>query len=154
MGRLSPLVLTLTHHIRKPLVAETWTLYIDITCFNEIHRRNPWEWVFQCIFWHPKKEIFVKDGETPSVKKIFVKDGQTPSVESGQGESKKLSRLEKNLRDLSWSQVCLRNPGFFQPWIPGTSPGTSPGFPSKFSLSKASGSLITKHTRDCFCETI
>jgi hypothetical protein len=35
------------------------------------------------------------------------------------------------LRDLAQSQVCPRDPGLLQPWIPGTRPGTSPGIPSK-----------------------
>jgi len=35
------------------------------------------------------------------------------------------------LRDLVLSQVCPRDPGLLQPWIPGTRPGTSPGIPSK-----------------------
>ena len=32
--------------------------------------------------------------------------------------------------DLIWSQVCPRDPGFLQTWIPGTRPGTKSGFPS------------------------
>jgi hypothetical protein len=32
---------------------------------------------------------------------------------------------------LALSQVCPRDPGLLQPWIPGTRPGTSPGIPSK-----------------------
>ena len=47
------------------------------------------------------------------------------------GDSKKFESIRINLRDLAWSQVFPRDPGFWQPWIPGTRPGTTPGIPSK-----------------------
>ena len=50
---------------------------------------------------------------------------------SGQGDSKKFESIRIKLRDLAQSQVCPRDPGLLQPWIPGTRPGTSPGIPSK-----------------------
>jgi hypothetical protein len=58
---------------------------------------------------------------------------ETPIVTGGRrpGDNKKFESIRINLRDLALSQVCPRDPGLFQPWIPGTSPGTSPGIPSK-----------------------
>jgi hypothetical protein len=47
------------------------------------------------------------------------------------GDSKKFESIRINLRDLAWSQVFPRDPGFLQSWIPGTRPGTTPGIPSK-----------------------
>ena len=37
---------------------------------------------------------------------------------SGQGDSKKIESIRINLKDLDWSQICPRNPGFLHPWIP------------------------------------
>ena len=61
------------------------------------------------------------------LKKSWEKDGETPSVTgcSGQGDSKKFESTRINLKDLDWSQGCPRDPGFLQPWIPGTRSGTS-----------------------------
>ncbi len=47
------------------------------------------------------------------------------------GGHKKIESLRINLSDLSSQQGCVRDPGHFQSWNPGTRPGTTPGIPSK-----------------------
>ena len=73
-----------------------------------------------------KKTFFEK-------RKILEKTGERPSVTGGlrTGDRKKFESIRINLRDLVWSQVFPRDPGFLHPWIPGTRPGTTPGIPSK-----------------------
>jgi hypothetical protein len=67
--------------------------------------------------------------------KTLRKDWGNTSVTGGlrTGNSKKFESIRINLRDLDWSQVFPRDPGFLQPWIPGTRSGTTPGIPSKTS---------------------
>jgi hypothetical protein len=65
--------------------------------------------------------------------KILRKDWGNTSVTGGlrTGDNQKFESIRINLRDLAWSQVCPRDPGLLQTWIPGTRPGTTPGIPSK-----------------------
>jgi hypothetical protein len=78
-----------------------------------------------------EKDLFEK-------RKILRKDWGTPSLTGGlrTGDNKKFESIRINLRDLAWSQVFPRDPGFLQPWIPGTRPGTTPGIPSKLRASQ------------------
>jgi hypothetical protein len=66
--------------------------------------------------------------------KILRKDWGNTRVTGGlrTGDRKKFESIRINLRDLAWSQVFPRDPGFLQPWILGTRSGTTPGIPSKF----------------------
>ncbi len=88
-----------------------------------LHPTSPWE-DLEGPLWK-RFFTFLKN----SSKRLW----ETPSVTGGRrpGDRKKIESIRINLRDLTLSQVCPRDPGLFQPWIPGTSPGTSPGIPSE-----------------------
>ncbi len=47
------------------------------------------------------------------------------------GWKQKYESIRINLRELTWSQVCLRDPRLLYPWIPGTKSGTNHGILSK-----------------------
>jgi hypothetical protein len=77
-----------------------------------------------------EKDLFEK-------RKNSSKTSETPSVTGGlrTGDSKKIESIRINLRELTWSQVFIRDPELLHPWNPGTRPGTTPGIPSKVPVA-------------------